>query len=70
MSVFWVIRHGDPELARPLYWIGYDRVTVPRDHRFSTDLREAVRFSREVDARRAGVHLTKGIKIERCELDD
>lgn len=57
---FWVIEHGDPE-TQGLYWTGYD--SKMRDHNWSRQLGLAIRFSRKVDAERAGLRTTKGIRI-------
>jgi hypothetical protein len=61
-SPAWVILHGDTDVA-DLYWCGFDGAT--REHRFERDKTNAIKFVTEQDALRAGVGLTKGIRV-RC----
>lgn len=58
---YWVIMHGDPETPN-LYWSGFSAKT--RDHTFSRNPELAIRFCRGMDAVRAGVGLTKGVKFK------
>jgi hypothetical protein len=60
-----VILHGDTERG-DLYWCGYDRTR--KDHKFSRNPNHAIKFLTRRDAERAGVGLTKGVRIEEREL--
>lgn len=60
----WVILSGDRERG-DLYWSGFDR--EQRDHIFSRDKNDAVKFATEKDAHRAGVGPTKGIRVKQIE---
>lgn len=62
MDDYWVIIHGDPDVTGTLYWSGYKSAPV-KDHTFSRELKDAIKFFDEDSAERAGLHLTKGIKI-------
>lgn len=62
MSSFWVILHGDTEKPG-LYWSGYKPRPI-KDHTFSKDLKDAIKFFDEDSAKRAGLHVTKGILIK------
>lgn len=61
-SPAWVILHGDTDVA-DLYWCGFDGKT--REHIFERTSANAIKFVTEDDAVRAGVGLTKGIRV-RC----
>jgi hypothetical protein len=56
--------NGDPE-APGWLWSGY--VSKHKDHNFSRDQNEAIRFCREEDARKAGVGLTKGVRYAQID---
>lgn len=62
-----MILHGDTERG-DLYWAGYNRVA--KDHKFSRNYRDAIKFLTHRDASKAGVGLTKGVRIGELVVDD
>lgn len=53
VQYYWLAAHGSPEACGLIFWAGY--VSARKDHTWTRDAMEAIRFARESDVIRAGI---------------
>lgn len=56
----WLIERADSPPSAPLYWCGIRPPLDDRDCAWTADHGEAIRFARQIDARRASTRLLLG----------